>query len=149
LGAARRFVGLLIERRAPVLAGSDIPCGSLVPGASLWRELSLLVEAGMSPEQALRTATADAGAFLGKPGLGRLAPGSPADLVAVAGDPTLRIPDPPEVTLVVRAGVAHQPADLLAEANEAAEGYEEDPWSVQFKAHWDAGSRKYAQEAEE
>ena len=52
------------------------------------RELGWLVKAGMTPEQALATATTTAADLLGMPDrLGRLAPGYAADFVAVEGDP--------------------------------------------------------------
>jgi imidazolonepropionase-like amidohydrolase len=52
------------------------------------RELGWFVKAGMSPEQALRTATTNAAELLGKEKeLGAVAPGYFADLVAVEGDP--------------------------------------------------------------
>jgi imidazolonepropionase-like amidohydrolase len=52
------------------------------------RELGWFVKAGMTPEQALRTATVNAAALLGKEKeLGTVAPGYFADLVAVEGDP--------------------------------------------------------------
>jgi imidazolonepropionase-like amidohydrolase len=52
------------------------------------RELGWFVKAGMTPEQALRTATGNAAALLGKENeLGAVAPGYFADLVAVEGDP--------------------------------------------------------------
>jgi imidazolonepropionase-like amidohydrolase len=52
------------------------------------RELGWFVKAGMSPEQALRTATTNAAELLGKEkDLGAIAPGYFADLVAVEGDP--------------------------------------------------------------
>jgi len=52
------------------------------------RELGWFVKAGMSPEQALRTATTVPADLLGMPDkLGRIAPGFFADLVAVEGDP--------------------------------------------------------------
>jgi imidazolonepropionase-like amidohydrolase len=52
------------------------------------RELSWFVKAGMTPEQALQTATSNAAALLGKEKeLGAVAPGYLADLVAVEGDP--------------------------------------------------------------
>jgi imidazolonepropionase-like amidohydrolase len=52
------------------------------------RELSWFVKAGMTPEQALRTATSNAAELLGKEKeLGAVAPGYLADLVAVEGDP--------------------------------------------------------------
>ena len=56
------------------------------------RELAWFVKAGMSPEQALRTATTNAAELLGKEKeLGAVAPGYFADLVAVEGDPTTDI----------------------------------------------------------
>jgi len=52
------------------------------------RELAWFVKAGMTPEQALRTATTNAAELLGKEKeLGAVAPGYFADLVAVEGDP--------------------------------------------------------------
>src|SRR5207244_10069520 len=52
------------------------------------RELGWFVKAGMTPEQALATATTNAAALLGKEKeLGMIAPGYFADLVAVQGDP--------------------------------------------------------------
>jgi imidazolonepropionase-like amidohydrolase len=52
------------------------------------RELGWFVKAGMSPEQALRTATTNGAELLGKEkDLGAVAPGYLADLVAVEGDP--------------------------------------------------------------
>jgi imidazolonepropionase-like amidohydrolase len=52
------------------------------------RELGWFVKAGMTPEQALRTATTSAAELLGKEReLGAVAPGYLADLVAVDGDP--------------------------------------------------------------
>jgi len=56
------------------------------------RELGWFVKAGMTPEQALRTATTNAAELLGKPTeLGAVAPGYYADLVAVEGDPLSNI----------------------------------------------------------
>jgi imidazolonepropionase-like amidohydrolase len=56
------------------------------------RELGWFVKAGMTPEQALRTATTIGADLLGQPKeLGRLAAGAFADIVAVEGDPLQRI----------------------------------------------------------
>jgi imidazolonepropionase-like amidohydrolase len=52
------------------------------------RELAWFVKAGMTPAEALETATTNAAALLGMSGqLGAIAPGYVADLVAVEGDP--------------------------------------------------------------
>ena len=56
------------------------------------RELGWFVKAGMTPAQALATATTTAAALLGmEKDLGRVAPGFLADLVAVEGDPLQKI----------------------------------------------------------
>jgi imidazolonepropionase-like amidohydrolase len=56
------------------------------------RELGWFVKAGMTPEEALKTATMNAAELLGKGNeLGAVAPGYFADLVAVEGDPTADI----------------------------------------------------------
>lgn len=135
LAAAQRFVRLLLDRNVRVLPGTDTPCGAVAPGLSLWRELSLLVGAGMSPMQALQAATSDAADFLGRPDLGRLRPGCAADMVFVHGGPTTRIPPMPGVAALLRAGVPYRPADLLAEAEKGVFDVEGDPWMDQFRAH--------------
>jgi len=74
-----------------IAAGSDAGTpfnehGSLVP------ELALMVKYGMTPLQAMRSATSVAAELLGLGAtLGRIAPGYVADLVAVAGDPAERV----------------------------------------------------------
>jgi len=56
------------------------------------RELEWFVKAGMTPEEALKTATTNAAELLGKGNeLGAVGPGYFADLVAVEGDPTADI----------------------------------------------------------
>lgn len=134
--AAVRFQGLLLERDVPVLAGSDTPFGGILPGQSLWRELILLVEAGLSPVGALRAATSGAADFFERPELGRLRNGSAADFAIVRGDLTATIPDRPEIERVVRAGVDYdQPAALLQEPADSA-WRDDDPWGRQFAQHW-------------
>ena len=56
------------------------------------RELEWFVKAGMTPAQALATATMTAAELLGlSDRLGRIAPGYLADIVGVEGDPTVNI----------------------------------------------------------
>jgi imidazolonepropionase-like amidohydrolase len=104
----------------------------VTPGLSLWRELALLAAAGMSPEAALTTATAAPADFLGQPHWGRLTPRAHADMVVVRGDLTQALPVEPEIVSVIRAGVVHDPADLLARAEPLAATAADDPWGRQL-----------------
>jgi imidazolonepropionase-like amidohydrolase len=72
------------------------------------RELGWFVKAGMTPEEALKTATSNAAELLGKENeLGAVAPGFLADLVAVEGDPTADIRAVVEkVRWVMKGGMA-------------------------------------------
>jgi hypothetical protein len=72
----------------PLLAGTDAPNPGTAHGASIHRELELLVQAGLSPLEALTAATATPARVFGLKDRGRIAPGLRADLVLVAGDPT-------------------------------------------------------------
>jgi hypothetical protein len=72
----------------PILAGTDAPNPGTAHGASLHRELELLVRAGLSPLEALRAATSVPARAFALPDRGRIAAGLRADLVLVKGDPT-------------------------------------------------------------
>ena len=64
----------------------------LINNGIIRRELMWFVRAGMSPEEALKTATIIGAELLGLENeLGRIAPGFLADIVAVEGDPTADI----------------------------------------------------------
>ena len=85
-----RLLNLETARRAHA-AGVRFAMGS---DAVWWmfgentRELDWFVKAGMTPAQALATATTNGALLLGQPTkLGRIAPGFYADIVAVDGDP--------------------------------------------------------------
>jgi imidazolonepropionase-like amidohydrolase len=75
----------------PILAGTDAPNPGTTHGASMHRELELLVDAGLTPTEALSAATALPARFFRLNDRGRIAPGLRADLVLVKGDPTRNI----------------------------------------------------------
>lgn len=84
----RKIVRALDAAGCGLLAGTDTPAPYEVPGFSLHEELELLVEAGLTPYAALRSATASAARALGAEGeWGRVAPGLRADLVLLEADP--------------------------------------------------------------
>lgn len=74
-------------------------------GEAPWRELELLVDAGLTPTEALTAATANAAAFLGRTDLGTIAPGRLADLIVVDGDPTTDISQIRRVSRVMVDGI--------------------------------------------
>ena len=82
---ARALLARAMEAGVIVACGSDV--GVFDHGDNA-RELELMVEYGMSPAAALRSATSVAAEVLGRSTeLGRIAPGFVADLVALRADP--------------------------------------------------------------
>jgi imidazolonepropionase-like amidohydrolase len=82
------LVGRMREAGVPMLAGTDEGNPSIVPGFSLHEELSRLVEAGLTPLEALQSATTGPARFLGREGeLGSVEAGKLADLVVLDADP--------------------------------------------------------------
>jgi imidazolonepropionase-like amidohydrolase len=107
---AKRASAALYEAGVPLLAGTDAndgPHGSfpVVHGASVHRELVCLVDAGLSPVEALAAATSSPAAHFGLTDRGRIAPGLRADLVLVDGDPAADITATRSIVAIWRAGV--------------------------------------------
>jgi imidazolonepropionase-like amidohydrolase len=71
--------------------GSDSGVGLRIPGVAEHLELALMVEAGLTPMQAITNATSNAAALLKLDDRGVLASGKLADLVVLEGDPTADI----------------------------------------------------------
>jgi imidazolonepropionase-like amidohydrolase len=71
------------------------------------QEFAYYVQYGMTPMQAIQSATSRAAELLGQPELGAVAPGMYADLVAVAGDPLRDITELQRVRFVMKAGVVY------------------------------------------
>ena len=84
----RKLVAALHDADAGLLLGSDSPQIFNVPGFAIHRELQYLVEAGLTPYEALRTGTANPARFFGKAGtFGTIEPGLEADLVLLDDNP--------------------------------------------------------------
>jgi imidazolonepropionase-like amidohydrolase len=97
LANARMFVAA----GGRLLYGTDIPA---VPATLDLVELGLLRQAGLTAEQTLAAATAEGGKVLGRPRLGRLTPGAPADVWVVRGDPTRSLRSLGSVRFVMARG---------------------------------------------
>ena len=99
------LIGPLNRAGVPMLAGSDSPNPYVYPGFSLHDELGLLVRAGLTPAEALRTATINPASFLGlTDSLGTVAQGKVADLVLLDANPLADIANTKRIRAVIQAG---------------------------------------------
>jgi imidazolonepropionase-like amidohydrolase len=100
-----------IARGVRIALGTDMMPDEPFDGTSVTvRELEFYVDAGMSPLQALRTATVNAAELLGRPDLGTVEAGALADFVVLCDDPLENIAALRGVeTVVARGRVVAQP----------------------------------------
>lgn len=114
-----QLVGELHRAGVGILAGTDASDEVWVfPGSSLHEELALLVEAGLSPLDALRAATLNPARYRarGRPVAPLIAPGGDADLVLLRENPLEAIQRTRDIRGVVAAGHWYSPEDLAAMA---------------------------------
>ena len=91
--------------RVKIAAGTDSGTPGVVIGKGLHKELELMVEAGISPMEAIMAGTRHAANNLGKASeLGTIESGKLADIIAVSGDPLKDIKGTREIRLVVKDG---------------------------------------------
>ena len=109
----------LAEAGVTLLAGTDAPNPGTVFGASLHRELELLVRCGISPARALTAATAEPARVFGLADRGCVAVGQRADLVLVSGDPLADMTATRAIERVWRGGMACDRRAFVASAAEA------------------------------
>lgn len=98
------IVGAMQRAGVPILAGTDTLNPFCFPGFSLHDELSLLVEAGLSPADALRAATLNPASFLGAADWGTIEAGRRADLVLLDANPLEKIGNTRTIRAVVLDG---------------------------------------------
>ena len=103
----RRAFARALKRGVKIVFGTDV-------GGFPWTELNeakefaSYVQYGMTPMQAIRSATSLAAELLGEQGrLGAIAPGMYADLVAVAGDPLRDVTELERVRFVMKGGAVY------------------------------------------
>lgn len=95
-----------------VAFGTDSGVG---PHATNALEFGYMTAVGMAPAQAIRTATVDAAALLGRENrIGRIAPGMDADIIAVAGDPVADVARLNAVDFVMQRGAVRKMAGKVA-----------------------------------
>ncbi len=104
LDNALASVKLFHDAGIPLLAGTDAGNPSTAHGVSLHGELALLVKGGLSPAEALNSATALPAEIFGLNDRGRIAIGMRADLILVSGDPTKNIAATRDIEFIWKNG---------------------------------------------
>jgi imidazolonepropionase-like amidohydrolase len=107
--AMKGLVKTLYDKGIPIVAGTDMG----FPGYSVARELELYVEAGLTPLQAIQTATiTPARVMKMDQQTGSIRVGKQADLVIIDGDPLSNIRDIRNVSMVIKQGQQYDPGTL-------------------------------------
>jgi imidazolonepropionase-like amidohydrolase len=89
--------------------------GSTIAGLGDQRDMELMVEAGLTPLEAIRVATLNGAISLGRERtIGTIAAGKNADLVLIKGDPSTNIADVEQVETVFKDGVGYDSGKLIA-----------------------------------
>ena len=100
-------IGLAHGMGVRIAMGTDLGTPANHAGRNM-RELALMVEAGMTPAEAIRAATTGAAEMLGRDDIGAVEVGRCADLIAVEADPLADVGALADVFLVVKDGVVHR-----------------------------------------
>jgi imidazolonepropionase-like amidohydrolase len=104
-GESLRQVKAMHDAGVLLLAGTDVPGFGSFPGLSLHNELSLFVEAGLSPYEALKTATVNPAAYFNfSNDLGTVEKGKYADLLLLDDNPLKDIHNTQKIFAVVVNG---------------------------------------------
>lgn len=107
------LVGEMSHAGVPIMAGTDTPNPYVFAGFSLHDELALLVQAGLTPFEALKSATFNPAKYLGRlKSAGTIEVGKEADLVLLEGDPLVDIRNIVKIAAVVIGGKVFERRDL-------------------------------------
>jgi imidazolonepropionase-like amidohydrolase len=109
------FERAFVKAGGLLMAGVDpTGWGGTIAGFGDQHQVELLVEAGFTPEQAIRIATYNGALFLGRADrIGTLETGKEADLFVVRGNPASKITDIRHTELVFKDGVGYDSPAIL------------------------------------
>ena len=94
--------------------GTDTGFFGIMMGVSSQIELALMVEAGLTPDAALATATINAARMIGRDrDGGTIEPGKAADLLILDANPLADVANVKRIHRVIKGGVVYEPARLL------------------------------------
>jgi imidazolonepropionase-like amidohydrolase len=106
----QRNLKKLADAGAVIVAGTDAGNTRTLHGPSLHRELLLMVEAGLTPMQALVAATRNGAILMGREKeLGRIEEGYLADVLILDADPLADIVNTRKLRTIIRGGSIYQP----------------------------------------
>jgi imidazolonepropionase-like amidohydrolase len=97
----------------PIVMGTDAGNIGTLHGPSVFREMALMRDAGLTPLQVLRSATTNGAKAMGRDDLGAIAPGKLADLVLLDADPLADVANLSHAERVIKDGVVYQPKALI------------------------------------
>jgi hypothetical protein len=123
--AHMKLTGLMHEAGVGFLAGTDSAAWNFqVPGATLHDELALFVEAGLSPLEALRTATINVAEYLQIENYdGTVSVGQEADFLLLDADPLMDVRNISRIFGVVSDGIYIDREEIEHLRSTAADGY--------------------------
>ena len=102
-----------------VAAGTDAGNTGTLHGPSLFRELSVMVQSGLSPQEVLTDATLHGAEAMGKAKeLGSIEAGKAADMVLLDGDPLADISNLARIHSVIKGGDELMPAQIIQDTPE-------------------------------
>ena len=105
LAKSIQIVGSMNSAGVHIMAGTDSAAPYVFPGSALHEELALLVQAGLTPMQALQAATKNSAEFLGKlDSRGTVEQGKFADLLLLDADPLSDIQNTQKIRSVILRG---------------------------------------------
>ena len=106
MASSKKIVKALSDQQTPIVAGTDMG----MPGYSLYRELQLYVEAGLTALQALRSATIVPAMLMKlEQQSGSVEEGKNADLILVDGNPAADIKNIRNISMVMKDGRLYDP----------------------------------------
>src|SRR6266566_5190203 len=98
----------------PVVMGTDAGNIGTLHGPSVFREMEIMTQAGLTPLQVLRSATSNGAKAMGmERGIGTLAPGKLADLVILDADPLADVVNLSRIHRVIKDGKVFVPDELI------------------------------------
>jgi imidazolonepropionase-like amidohydrolase len=108
---SRSLVGVMHRTGVRLMAGTDAIDGYVLPGLSLHEELELMVESGLTPMEALQTATRNPALFLGRlDSSGTIERGKEADLLLLDANPLTNISNTRRIDTIILNGQLISPA---------------------------------------